>query len=113
MTNTSVKHLSSPTTHSYAASSARLVLLMVSVLIFPFASMIYLETRQTEHSFTKPLACLGANVFKKKNHTEKKTNKTKRKLSGDVILKDWIFVSSIQFSPESQIFLTFRLRDKR
>lgn len=43
LTNTSVKLLSSPTTHSYAASSARFVLLMVSVLRFPFASMMYLK----------------------------------------------------------------------
>ena len=45
LTNTSVKHLSSPTTHSYAASSARVVLLRVRVLTFPLDSMTYLNKK--------------------------------------------------------------------
>lgn len=52
-TKTSVKHLSSPITHSYAASSARVVLLMVSVRMFPFVSIKYLgnSTREVGRCF--------------------------------------------------------------
>lgn len=42
-TNNSVKLFSSPTTHSYAASSAREQWFMVRILLFPTASKIYLK----------------------------------------------------------------------
>lgn len=50
LTNTSVKHLSAPLTHSYAASSARLHLLMVRVRMFPLDSMMYLPHKDTVKS---------------------------------------------------------------
>lgn len=45
-TKTSVKLFSSPTTHSYAASSARVHLLIVSLRIPPTLSKIYLTERE-------------------------------------------------------------------
>lgn len=55
----SVKHFSSPTTHSYAASSARDVLLMVSVRTFPLVSMMYLKKGKIDYkySFIKQVIC--------------------------------------------------------
>lgn len=43
LTKTSVKLFSSPTTHSYAASSDRLHLLIVSVRLLPTLSNTYLD----------------------------------------------------------------------
>lgn len=48
LTKTSVKLFSSPTTHSYAASSDRLHLLIVSVRLLPTLSNTYLDTHRAD-----------------------------------------------------------------
>lgn len=49
MTKTSVKLFSSPTTHSYAASSDRLHLLIVSVRLLPMLSKTYLDGEEEDN----------------------------------------------------------------
>lgn len=61
-TNNSVKLFSSPTTHSYAASSAREQWFMVSILLFPTASKIYLK-RQSKCNYQGKTLLGSVTVF--------------------------------------------------